>query len=178
MTKKCILERALKEGDWARLKPAIKYHYDLTEEGCMVYCKGIIHEVRHNIIVRPLLWLFRPLNALVPFNGKDVGCSVTHSATENSLVYKRVFDRPGGKGRVLFDSYLRIHNGELVEFITGGLGMRLNPQVTPTGSLRLESLGYVLYLGVFSIYIPSFLVPFGHAVITEDGCKSRSVWEC
>eukprot|EP01064_Diplonema_japonicum_P037578 TRINITY_DN882_c0_g1_i1.p1 TRINITY_DN882_c0_g1~~TRINITY_DN882_c0_g1_i1.p1 ORF type:complete len:224 (+),score=34.37 TRINITY_DN882_c0_g1_i1:60-674(+) len=167
MTKKlCILQAAMKEADWARLQPAIKGHYDVSGDGNMIFCKGVMEEVSHNAVVKPLLWLFRPLEALVPFNGVNIGCEVTHIATDSSLLFNRVFKRQDGK-KVNFNSKLKLHNGELVEFIKGGLGMRLNPTTDPDGSLRMESLGYVLWLGPVSLYIPSFLVPFGNAVITE-----------
>ena len=169
------LETVLGKAEFARLRPAIRKHYDVSGEDRVV-CRGIMSQMDHSLVVKPLLWMLRPLNALVPYRGKNVKAEVSHWVTDkNTLEFRRNFHFPGRRD-VIFESRMAARDDVIIEYLNGSfLGVKLKPSVSPDGELILKSTGFVLEIGGFKCVLPTWLVPLGTSIITEKEIAANEV---
>ena len=174
MAKSGVIPRLMGES-YAGLSPAVQRHYSVAQHESLTLA-GTMSTVRSSWFLKPVLWGMRPLNALVPHNGSGIAARVSHWNDDGAtLEWRRVFEFPRARvGRsIVFESRMKAENGELVEWLNGGLGLRMSLHARDDGALVFNGLGYVVRVpglagGRLRVRVPLALVPLGTPTIVEE----------
>ncbi|MGZ8219669.1 DUF4166 domain-containing protein [Methylomagnum sp.] len=124
-----LLRLALGDDAWHRLAPVIRRHYDISPlDGTPKVLRGVMEEIFHAPIIKPWLALARSFEALVPYQGRDVPTEArnwTDPAQPDALFWHRTFHFPDGRQTVFSSRMEAGGNGELVEYLRFGVGIRM-----------------------------------------------------
>lgn len=126
-----------------------------------VRLEGVMHEIWHKPILRPLFWLLGTLGVLVGRAGKDIPTTLVVEPTPQGQLYRRTFrfDPP-----VQLDS-LNVYSPEVdrvMEWVgpAKALGMAWDVRFQPPGTLALVTCGWVLRLGRVHLSVPRWIWPW------------------
>lgn len=141
---------------WNELGPVIREHYFLRPYSAdAVSVDGIMLEVKHSRVAKLLLPMFQFFGALVPYAGVNVPVVVHYRCqpTERRIYWRRVFRFPK-RAEFHFRSYMEpVANGEMIEFVRFGVGMRL-AVTAEAGALVFRDKGYVWRIGSLLVPLP------------------------
>jgi len=153
---------------WNELGDVIRRHYFLRPWSDDRICvTGIMTEVSHSFPARLLIPFGMLFGALVPWQGRNVPIEVYYKARQdNSDIYwDRVFRFPG-RWPYHFRSFMQSSgNGEVIEFVRFGVGMRLRVSAEQ-GALVFRNTGYIWRVAGISIPIPLRFI-IGTAYVEE-----------
>ncbi len=168
-----LMRRALGD-DWSQLHVGVRRHYDLPGAAASeLTLEGIMDEVDHAAVAKPLLLLGRAFGALLDERGRNVPVTVRNRGDADALHWHRSFHFTG-RAPLLFRSRMQHLGGdEIVEYVRFGLGICMRVEVCD-GALRYTSRGYRWQLGPLAVRLPDWLL-LGRAVIEERGIDERTV---
>jgi hypothetical protein len=138
--------------------------------------QGIMEEIHHAPLIKPLLLLARAFDALVPLQGRDIPVEVRNSTDPHrphALFFHRTFRFPGGHAAI-FKSHMRPGRpGEIIELLRFGLGIRMRVEERD-GALIYTALEHCWKLGPWFLGIPNWAL-LGDAVIVESGLSEHEL---
>jgi hypothetical protein len=149
--------------EWTRLHPDIQRRFDKNPApGKPLLYDGSLNELRASRFGKLLGYLTRPLiqGALIPYDAVDVPVDIqVYSKPDCPHIFKqRIYSLPGRKP-VRFTSYMaESEQGEVLEYVGMGLGMKLTLCVQD-GNLHFTSDGYFWDVLGWRIPLPGFLTP-------------------
>jgi hypothetical protein len=156
--------------EWLRLHPDIqnrfeknptpgkplKYHGKLEELSCSFWGKILGH------ITKPFVQ-----GALIPYTAYEFPVDITVYTKLNCphIFKERIYKIPGRKP-IKFTSYMKeSENGEVLECVGAGLGMKLI-LFEKDSDLHFKSDGYFLDIGIYRIPLPNIITP-GYTYLTH-----------
>lgn len=167
-----LMQQILGE-DWSKLPAVIQRHYQINAIQTNFTVAGTM-TIAYPFWIKPILMITRLMGALVDLKGENMRVTVQKWIDGDSLVlhWRRTIQAPDGKQTVFASrmEYQKPH--ELIEFVGGGFGIRLNLNVED-GKLVYRSQGHLLKLGEWIIPIADWLV-LGHATISEQALTDDS----
>ncbi len=149
--------------EWKKLHPDIQARFDKNPlPGQPLYYTGYLSELSCSAFGKILGWLTLPFlkGALIPFNDFNFPVDIqVYSKPNNPSIFKQRIYRLHGRKSIQFTSYMReSENGEALEYVGMGLGMKLILHVE-NGSLYFTSAGYFWQVFGQRIPIPDLLTP-------------------
>lgn len=150
-------EKALGK-DWAELPQVIKQHYDIPGEFTRLQVSGIMEEVK----LRPILKLAMPvlqfLGALVAESGRNIPTELINYADgeKSEMKWERTFHFPN-RDRTFFTKMVADGEGEIIEYVRFGLGIRLKVWVENDTLHYLQKSYVINVFGVFKLPFPNWL---------------------
>lgn len=156
---------------WDRLHPNIqkRFAHNLKDDETIIY-EGEMLEMRRSFMG----WLFAKLtqpigNPLSSHQGTHVKMEVTLFKKPNRLgtFWQRKYELPNRKPYVVVSSKQENKQGEMMECVGGGFGMKLHVY-EEDGSLHFKSYQYFWKFMKFHIPIPEWLSPGATHVIHSD----------
>lgn len=162
-----VFQRVLGD-EWHELGNVVRRHFFLRPYSRGHVCvSGEMSEVYHSRIAKILIPFGLLFGAIVPYRGRHVPIDVHYDASPDSrnIYWDRIFRFPNG--RVFhFRSFMEpIGEGEVVEFVRFGVGMRLRV-TAEDDAIVFRSTGYVWRLFGFFVPVPVQLF-FGNAYVEE-----------
>lgn len=156
-------ENALKHqlgASWARLRAGIqeRFLHEPQADEVFVY-DGTMHVIRRSRAG----WLFAQLtriigSPLLPYAGADVPTQVRLYAKDSGVCWERTYHYPNRKPAVVSSVKRESAEGEMMEVVGGGFGMKLRV-FTADGQLYFTSYGYFCTLLGWRITLPHLLTP-------------------
>lgn len=132
--------------------------------------EGVMHEIWHKPLLRPLFWLLGALGVLVGQAGKDIPTTLVVEPVPQGQLYRRTF-RFAVPIRL---NSLNTYDPEahrVMEWVGPGnaLGMAWDVNFQPPGTLLLVTCGWTLRLGRVHLRVPGWLWPWtlGRADTTQ-----------
>jgi hypothetical protein len=148
---------------WGALHHDIRRRFDKNPApGKPLQYTGHLSELTCSPVGRLLGYLSMPLiqGALMPYNDADFPVDIQVYSKEGcASIFKQRLYRLNGRKPVMFTSYMtESPNGEVLEYVGMGLGMKLVLDVRD-GNLHFESDGYFWELFGWRIPLPGLLTP-------------------
>ncbi len=162
-----LLQQALGES-WEKLPSVIQRHYCLSSSQ---NTSSVVHgsmTIDYPAFVKPILIGSRLLGALIHLKGGPMKVRVEKWIRENSnaLYWQRDIEAPDGS-KTVFSSRMELDgDGQLIETVGFGFGIRLKISANDSGQLIYRSNGYIWNCGPISLPIADALL-LGHATIIE-----------
>ena len=149
--------------EWRRLHPDIQARFDRNPlPGKPLNYAGHLSELSCSRLGRVLGYITRPMikGALMPYNDANFPVDITvYSKQDCPAIFKQRIYRLNGRKPVQFTSSMReSSNGEVLEYVGMGLGMKLVLDVRE-GNLHFESDGYFWEVFGVRIPLPGLLTP-------------------
>lgn len=126
-----------------------------------VRLEGVMYEIWHKPLLRPLFWLLGTLGVLVGKAGKDIPTTLVVEPAPLGQLYRRTFG---------FDSPVQLNSlntydpatDRVMEWVGPGyaLGMIWDVNFQPPGTLLLVTCGWMLRLGRVHLPVPGWLWPW------------------
>jgi hypothetical protein len=165
-----LFRRVLGEDAWNRLAPVVRRHYDIPPSaGAPQILRGVMEEIYHAPVVKPWLAMARGFEALVPYQGSDVPTEVrnwTDPARPEALFWHRTFHFPDGRHSVFTSRMEAGANGEVIEFLRLGVGVRMAVSERD-GALAFTARDHCWRLGPVLAGIPNWAL-LGRATVVES----------
>lgn len=174
-----LLQTILSDEAWHRLAPAVRSHYRLSPNPPRTMTlSGMMDDIFHIPLIKPLLLLASRLDALVAFAGSDIPVTVRNWTNPNrpqALFWHRTFTCPDGRTRI-FRSRMEATErpGEVVELLRYGVGIRMRV-VEREGALVYLALEHCWKIGRWFVPIPNWAL-LGTATIVERAISDREVY--
>lgn len=157
--------------DWEKLHPDIQARFDREPEaGEIITYEGVMHDIRRS----RMGWLFASLtrlvgNPLTPFSGKDIPMEVAlyKKYGNDGVFWQRAYFYPGRKPYVVVSAKRESKDGEMLECVGGGFGMKLKVTVRD-GDMHFESYRYFWTLLGYKIPLPHWITPGTAHVVHKD----------
>jgi hypothetical protein len=155
--------------EWALLPLAVRDRFDVRRHRRAVTYEGSMEVVRASAWGRVIAQVCRLIGTpLAPFTGRDVPLTVTvYPDGLGGIVWDRTYRFPGRPPLPVTSSKALDGEGQLMEVVRGGLGMRLALSVEDH-ALHFRSVGYFVTLGAVRLPIPDLLTPGEAHVIHAD----------
>lgn len=171
-TNLCLIQQVLGD-DWEKLPAVIQRHYQITPAQKSFTVVGTM-AIKYPFWLRPILMITRLMGALIDLKGENMQLQVKKWITDNPQVlhWRRDIQAPNGKHTVFASRMEFQKTGELIEFVSGGFGIRLKLSVEE-GKLVYRSQTHLWKLGKVLIPVPDWLV-LGHATISEEALSDDS----
>jgi hypothetical protein len=153
---------------WQELHADIRRRFDANPApGRPLHYLGELSELHCSAFGRVLGWLSMPFapGALLPYKDRRVPVAIrVYCVDDDPHIFKERTYFLNGRRRVLFTSQMRESpSGEVLEYVGGGLGMKLLLQPRD-GDLHFRSDGYFVELWGIRIALPGWLTP-GHTAL-------------
>jgi hypothetical protein len=175
---KPLLQRVLGDAAWQRLAPAVRRHYRIHDHVPeTLVLQGVMAEIFHSPLIKPLLLLARTLDALVPYRGSDVPvevCNRTDPAHPGALFWHRTFRFPEGRDSIFRSRMQAMADGEIVELLRFGVGIHLRVEERD-GALVYRALRHCWQIGPWLVPIPNWLL-LGDATIVEGAVSDDELY--
>jgi len=160
--------------NWEKLPPALQKHYanrPFTNDIVTVEGKLDITFSKPIQFLSPLLKL---TGVLVPYQGKDIPVTVHFQSEENSNAFRfnRIFHFPNKPPHHFRSRMIPIKNGEVIEFMRGGVGWRMR-YAYEEGKVKLLHKGYALRVFGMIIHLP-FEIFLGRGYAEEEATGDNS----
>ena len=157
--------------DWKKLHPNVQARFDREPEpGETVIYTGTMLDIRRS----RLGWLFAHLtrlvgNPLTPFRGRSVPVDVALFRKEgrDGVFWERTYFYPGRKPYVVVSVKRESGDGEMLECVGGGFGMKLKVTARD-GDMHFESYRYFWDFPGFRVPLPHWITPGKAHVIHHD----------
>jgi hypothetical protein len=153
---------------WHQLPPALQAHH----------LPGTRLDIGHLDVAFPpmmqvVLWLLRPLGALVSRRGRGVYTCVSKRMPAGTEVqhWQRELRHPDGQVQHFDSTWQATPEGHLREFVNPWLALEMAPQVI-SGRLHYRGVRLIIRIGPFALPWPEWLA-LGHTTIVEtavDAC--------
>jgi hypothetical protein len=126
-----------------------------------VRLEGVMHEVWHKPLLRPLFWLLGTLGVLVGKTGKDIPTTLVIEPAARGQLYRRTFRFQPPVELNSLNTYDPAKNC-VMEWVgpAKALGMAWDVRFRPPATLLLVTSGWVLRLGRVHLRIPGWLWPW------------------
>lgn len=177
MPSKALIEQALGEAAWNRLAPLVRDHYRLDPAtGESLTLTGVMDEIFHAPLIKPLLAVAGYFDALVSRRGRDVPVEVrnwTDPARPRTLFWHRTFRFPGGDPCVFRSRMVLAGPGEIVELLRFGVGIRMRVEERE-GDLVYTALEHCWEIGPWRLGIPNWAL-LGDALIVESAVSDQAL---
>jgi len=164
-----LFQRALGNAAWNRLAPAVRRHYAMSAATAETRTlPGIMEEIVHAPIIKPLLLVAQAFDALVPQRGRDVPVEVrnwTDPAKPRTLFWHRTFRFPDGRTSIFRSRMEPGGPGEIIELLRFGVGIRMRVEES-NGALVYMALEHCWKIGPWRLGIPNWAL-LGTATIVE-----------
>lgn len=172
-----LFRQVLGEAAWNRLAPVVRSHYEMTETSAETKTlRGVMEDIHHSPVIKPLLLLARRFEALVPYRGRDVPvvvCNRTDPAYPRVLFWHRTFRFPDGRSSIFQSRMEPGRPGEVIEFLRFGIGIRMRVEERG-GALVYTALEHCWKIGPWLPRIPNWAL-LGTAIIVERAISEREV---
>ncbi len=161
---------------WQQVHPDIQARFDADPlPGQPIYYDGCMTRVECSRLGAALAWVsgLFTTGALCPWRGMDVPAFITvykEPGCDDILKLRR-YEFPGGRSYLFRSRMHAAANGELLEFVGGGMGMRVTVQER-NGALFFTNGGYFIGTKAWQIRLPALLSPgkveLTHANLSRD----------
>lgn len=155
-----LMQRVLGK-QWEQLPPVLRAHYQAntnTDIGTL--------DIEYPRWIQLYLDILRVVGALINRPGKAIQTAVEKHMDGNIQYWRRRLRFPDGKIMLFKSHWVATQTGELIEYVTSVLGLRMRVRVED-GRLHYEGRHFVLRLGRLLVPIPECLV-LGHTTIVES----------
>lgn len=152
--------------EWDELPPVLRAHYQSAANTDM----GTL-DIEYPRFMQPYLNALRVLGALLNRRGEAIPASVEKYMDGNIQRWVRQLHFPDGKIILFKSHWVYAGTGELIEFVTPNIGLRMALHVKDS-KLYYEGRHYVLRLGRYYLPIPEWLV-LGHTTIVEAAVDAQ-----
>jgi hypothetical protein len=157
------LFRKILGAEWQKLHPDIQRRFNQNPApGMPLFYTGVLSELSCSRIGKLLGYVTMPMikGALLPFNDADFPVDIqVYSKAGCRAIFKQRIYRLNGRKPVQFTSYMQeSKNGEVLEYVGMGLGMKLVLHVEG-GNLYFTSAGYFWQVFGWRIPLPGLLTP-------------------
>lgn len=157
--------------NWQNLDPHIQARFDREPElGETIIYTGIMQEIRRSTMG----WLFACLtrligNPLTPFAGTDVPMEVAlyKKPDIDGVFWRRTYFYPNKKPEVVVSAKRESRQGEMLECVGGGFGMKLKV-TAQNGEMHFESYRYFWDCLQHRILLPHWITHGQAHVIHRD----------
>lgn len=175
---KPLFQQILGDAAWGRLAPAVRRHYLIpgSREETLVL-QGVMSEIFHSPVIKPLLLLAQAMDALVPYQGREVPVEVANYADPEcpqTLYWHRTFHFPNGRKTVFRSRMQAVAEGEVVELLRFGVGILLRVE-EHEGHLVFRALRHCWKIGPWMLPIPNWLL-LGDATIVEGALDEEELF--
>ena len=159
-------EALVGETAWGRLPLAVRSRFGAEAHHRPRAYPGVM-QVRASRFGRLIAQICRLIGTpIAPWTGPSVPVSVlVWPAADGGMVWDRTYAFDGRPDITVTSAKVMSRNGQLLEIVRGGLGMRLAVGVED-GALVFRSRGYFWRIGALRLPIPSLLTP-GRALIVH-----------
>lgn len=149
--------------EWGKLHPDIQKRFGRNPElNKPLYYTGHLNKLSCSIFGKILGYLTLPFlkGALLPFNDSNFPVDIeVYSKPDNPSIFKQRIYHLHGRKPIQFTSYMReSSNGEVLEYVGMGLGMKLRLHVQD-GNLYFTSDGYFWQIFNWRFRLPDLLTP-------------------
>lgn len=157
--------------NWDKLHPAIRARFDREPApGEEVVYEGVMHTVRRSLAGRLFAEITRVVgNPLTPFQGQNIPMDVKlfKRPGKNGVFWQRTYYFPGKKPYTVTSMKCESKQGEMLECVGGGFGMKLDVYAA-NEKLHFTSTRYFWTILQFRIPLPHIITPGKTLVIHED----------